>query len=130
MELQQRLVRRALKSVDPALYLEEEWSHLGFPYWTIKQPVGEGFDPFVVVPWLHDGKPLPLSLNIVDKLRRQEGDIREAVAQAAANNRLNKERARQERIQIQEDLIQEYHKWDKRGFVKIPKGISSSSNGS
>lgn len=125
VELQQRLVRRALKSVDPALYLDEEWSSLGFPYWSVKHSIGEDTDPLTAVHWVAGGKPLPLSLSIVDKLRRQEGDISEAIKSATANNIARKEASRQERIREQEDLIQEYHKWDKRGFVKIPKGITS-----
>jgi hypothetical protein len=126
MELQQRLVRRALRSVDPDLYLEEEWSSLGFPYWAIKYPIGEGIEPLRPVAWLNNGKPLPLSLSIVDKLRHQEGDITEAITQAKATNIAIKEKARAERMAVQEDLIQEYHRWDKRGFVKVPKGVKQS----
>lgn len=126
MELQQRLVKRALKGVDPDLYLEEEWSSLGYPYWTIKFPIGEGVEPLRPVVWVREGTPLPLSLSIVDELRYQEGDITEAIQQATASNIARKEAARQERMAEQEGLIQEYHKWDKRGFVKIPKGITQT----
>jgi hypothetical protein len=125
VELQQRLVRRALRQVDPSLYLEEEWSSLGFPFWAIKFPIGEGIEPLRPVAWVHNGTPLPLSLSIVDKLRNQEGDISEAIQQATATNRARKEAARAQRIQEQEDLIAEYHKWDKRGFVKLPTGVTS-----
>jgi hypothetical protein len=123
MELQKRLVKRALRSVDPSLYLDEEWSSLGFPYWVIKFPIGEGMEPFTPVHWTHNGTPLPLSLSIVDKLRHQEGDVTEAIQQATASNLARKEAARQERMAIQADLIQEYHDWDKRGFVKKPDGV-------
>ena len=112
-----------MRSVDPDLYLVEKWSSLNFPYWAIDYPIGEGIEPFTPVHWVHDGKPLPLSLSLVDKLRRQEGDVTEAIKQATARNIALKEAARQERIQEQESLIEEYHKWDKRGFVKKPSGV-------
>jgi hypothetical protein len=123
VELQRRLVKRALRSVDPSLYLDEKWSSHGFPYFVIMFPIGEDVPPFEPVQWVHDGKPLPLSLSIVDKLRHQEGDVTEAIKQATATNFARKEAARQERMAEQEGLIQEYHDWDKRGFVKKPDGV-------
>ncbi len=123
MELQRRLVKRALRGVDPDLYLDEKWSSHGFPYFVIMFPIGEGLPPFEPVQWVHDGQPLPLSLSIVDRLRYQEGDVTEAIQQATAANHARKEAARQERMAQQEDLIQEYHNWDKRGFVKKPSGV-------
>lgn len=126
MELQQRLVRRALRATDPDLALVEQWDVRGFPFWTILYPIGEGLDPLCPVDWRDPyQRPLPLSLNIVDRLRAQEGDVTEAITQATASNIARKEAARAERMEVQADLIDEYHRWDKRGFVKMPSGVKS-----
>jgi len=124
--LQERLVKRALRATDPDLYLVEEWSSLNFPYYAVKISIGEDLEPFTPIHWVHDGKPLPLSLNLIDELRAQEGDVTEAISQATASNIARKERARQERMAVQADLIDEYHRWDKRGFVKKPDGVKWS----
>ena len=127
MLLQEKLVKAALRATDPDLRLVEFWHPYGFNVYAVEYDIGPDVDPLRPVVWVDpSGRPLPLSLSLVDRLRSQEGDIGQAIRSATKNNIAKKARAREERMAIQEDLIQEYHKWDKRGFVPIPKGVTQS----
>lgn len=70
----------------------------------------DGSEPLVVVDWRHGTFPKELSFDIVDQVRRQEGDIRESIALATAHNAARKELARQERLKEQEEIIDDYKK--------------------
>lgn len=127
MLLQEKLVKRALRATDPDLSLVEYWHPYGFHVYAVKYDIGFGVEPLQPLTWVGgDGKPLPLSLSLVDRLRSQEGDVSQAIRSATRNNIEKKKRARAERMAVQEDLIEEYHRWDKRGFVKQPTGVTSS----
>ena len=127
MLLQERLVKRALRATDPDLSLVEYWHPFGFHVYAVDYDIGMLEEPLRPLTWVGgDGKPLPLSLSLVDRLRSQEGDVSQAIRSATANNIEKKKRAREERMAVQADLIEEYHRWDKRGFVKLPTGVKSS----
>ena len=62
----------------------------------MRYPVQEGVEPLTVVHWRTISGPLPLSLDIVGVVTRQEGDIREAIKEVTINNALKKEKALEE----------------------------------
>ncbi len=118
-------IQKELSYLDLDLWLDKRWSPFGYLYYVVLKQIA-GHEPLVVVDWREGNTPLPLSLDLVDKVRYQEGDISDAISQATANNSARLELLLQERNKIQEEIAQEYHKWDKRGFVKLPKGITPS----
>lgn len=120
-------VQKELSYLDHDLWLDKKWSPFGYMYYVVLKRI-EGHEPLTVVDWREGNTPLPLSLDLVDKVRSQEGDISDAIAQATANNAARHEMLLQERLKIQEEIAQEYHKWDKRGFVKLPTGITPTDS--
>jgi hypothetical protein len=117
MRLDEKQVQEALGSVDPDLFLDKRWSGITGVYYCVCYPApGE---PLVVVDWRDGVQPRPLSLDIVDQVRRQEGDIREAISRATAHNAARKELLRQERLKETDNIIEE---WQKSGrSTGIPK---------
>lgn len=111
MNLEEKRVQEGLAQLDPLLFLDKVWSRLGYVYWTVKRQMPDGVEPLTVVEWCgEDGWPLPLSLSLVDQVRSQEGDIRDAISQATANNAARKELARQEKERMRNEAIDEYQK--------------------
>jgi len=120
-------IQRELSYLDLNLFLDFDRHPIyGFLYYSVKQQMQDGTKPLTVVDWCVGDTPLPLSEDIVDRVRAQEGDLRESIAQATVNNAARQELLRQERLTAQDEIAQEFHKWDKRGFVKLPTGITSS----
>lgn len=87
----------------------------------------DGSAPLVAVDWREGTYPKPLSLDIVDRVRSQEGDITEAIRATTVNNAVRKELARQEALKEQETIIEDYQK-TKPGKVSVVIPNSLKSN--
>lgn len=108
--MNEKQIQKELTALDHDLFLDKEWSALSGVHYKVKRLMPDGIAPLTVVDWREGTYPLPLSLSLVDKVRSQEGDIREAIRDATANNAARKELARQERLQASEDIIDEWSK--------------------
>src|SRR6476646_7963688 len=94
---EERRVQMALTALDPNHFLDKLYDRQGqYIYYAVRCMVGEGVEPFITVEWRGDNGPWPLSLDIVDKVRYQEGSIKEAFTQAMVNNAAKAELRRQE----------------------------------
>lgn len=109
MSFLERRIQQRLSALDPNLFLDKEWTDYGMMY-GVKYRMGDT-EPFRVLAWRGpDRKPLPLSLDIVFTVAKQEGDIHEAVAQTALNNSLKKQKIAQERMDQITELAKEHNK--------------------
>jgi hypothetical protein len=108
-------VQRELSYLDHKLFLDKvKHPVYGFLYYAVKMQTPDGIEPLTVVDWCAGSIPLPLSMDIVDRVRSQEGDIRDAISQVIANNAAKKELARQERIKEQEAVVEEWQARSKK----------------
>lgn len=106
----ERLIQKELEKLDYDLFLDKERHPVyGYVYYSVKQFVPNA-KPLSVVEWRMGNEPLPLSMDIVQQVRAQEGDIREAIKAATVNNAARKELMRQERLKEQDEIIEEWQK--------------------
>lgn len=99
-------MQRALHSLDPNLFLDKEIDpQYGFIFYCVKVQNMSGGMPFKVVDWKVGSYPLPLSLDIVDRVKSQEGNIHTAYRKAEKNNlKLLEEREKQKMEQLQDRI--------------------------
>lgn len=117
MESLEKRVDAELKKLDPDLFLDKEWDHYRkCVYYTVKYNIGSGVEPFVSVDWRDEHGPIPLSLIVVDFVKRNEGDIREDLAKVKANNAAKKEQARQAALEGYEEAAREFAKLEKTDY--------------
>ena len=115
----ERDIQRELTRLDPNLFLDKLRSPQGFVYWAVRYNIGSGVEPLNVVEWKLQGevigheRPLDLSWQIVELVKQQEGDIRDAINQVKANNAAKKELARQEYLEGLEEAAREAHSFGK-----------------
>ena len=89
---QEKEVQQALHHLDPDLFLDKLYDPDGqYVYYAVRYPAAPGLEPLTCVHWRTTDGPLPLSLDLVGVVRRQEGDIREAIKEATINNALKKQ---------------------------------------
>lgn len=104
-------IQRRLEELDSRLFLSwEQHPVYGFLYWSVRRHMDDagGEKPEEVVGWYVGSTPLPLSMDLLDRVRSQEGDIREAISQSMANNAALKELRRQEALAEQDQIIDEW----------------------
>lgn len=121
-------IQAALGQLDPLLFLDKRWSHFGGIYYCVCRQMEDGSEPLVVVDWRVGVYPKELSLDIVDQVRAQEGSITEAVSQATANNAARKELARQKRLTIQDEIVEEWQKSGRSTGIAAPSSIIVSKD--
>ena len=113
---EEKRVQMALTALDPNLFLDKEYDKVGqYLYYTVRCNVGIGVEPFKTLEWRSPEGPLPLSLDIVDRVRYQEGSIRDALTQAMVNNAAKAELRRQE----QEDIIDDKLDWANKSRKRL-----------
>lgn len=110
MTFEEKQIQNALNSLDPLLFLDKRWSPLSGIYYCVCRRMEDGSAPLVAVDWREGVYAKPLSLDLVDRVRSQEGDISEAIASATANNAARKELARQARLKRQDEAIEDWQK--------------------
>jgi hypothetical protein len=96
-------VARALRRLDDRLFLDPEVEPHGpygpYVYMTVKYHLGSGRPPSLVLEWRDSSGPKPLSLAVVEQVKRQEGAMATAFREVMAAN----ERKRQQSIQATGD---------------------------
>lgn len=115
----ERYIQNELNKLDLDLFLDKDW-YGDTLFWTVKYSIGSGHPPLTVVEWAVGGHPLPLSTSIVDKVKQQEGDIREAIRSATVNNAIQKARVQKEADEIMETISDEFEKSAKRLHLSGP----------
>lgn len=118
MTFDEKTVQNALTALDPKLFLDKRWSPLSGTYYCACRMMEGSSYPLVAVDWREGVYAKPLSLDLVDRVRSQEGDISEAVSAATANNAARKELMRQERLKRQDEAIEDWQK-SKPGKVGV-----------
>lgn len=118
----ERDVQRALTRLDPGLFLDKEWDIVGgFAYYIVKHRVGENLVlPVAGTEWRTDAGPKPLSMAIVDRVRRNENALEGAGRWAAERNRRLREKAREETSAQMDEVIADFHKHGKLGHFSGP----------
>lgn len=110
MIFEEKQVQQALQALDPLLFLDKRWSPFSGVYYCACRHMEDGSEPFVAVDWRDGTHPKPLSLDLVDRVRSQEGNISESISLATAHNAARKELARQARLKEQEEIIEDWQK--------------------
>lgn len=71
-----REVQRALDRLDRDLFLDQELSPIGpygpYVYWVVKHWIGSGHEPVPVLEWRDENGPWPLTMAIVERVRRTD----------------------------------------------------------
>lgn len=93
-----RTVEAALRRLDDRLFLDPEYEphgpHGPYVFMTVKYHLGSGRPPSMVCEWRDSYGPKPLSLGLVEQVKRQEGVMASAFREALAAN----ERIRQDAV--------------------------------
>lgn len=128
----EKTIQKELSRMDHELFLDKELHPVyGILFYSVKKLLPEQ-EPLTVVEWRAGSTPLPLSMDIVSQVRAQEGDIRESIAQATANNAARKELLRQKKAAEQEAVVEEWQKSGrstgipKDSYMIVPRDIPSS----
>lgn len=89
-------VTRALRRLDDRLFLDPEVEthgpHGPYVYMTVKYHLGSGHPPSTVLEWRDRDGPKPLSMGIVEQVKRQEGAMATAFHDAMAANEAKRRR--------------------------------------
>jgi hypothetical protein len=103
-------IERELRNLDPNLFLDKEIDYRGGPvYYVVKHWIGSGHPPVVVLVWKDvDGRPKPLTHEIVEKVKRQEGAMDGLVDRILAEQQQRRERERVESREAQAELTREH----------------------
>lgn len=113
--MQEKRVQEELQRTDPDLFLDKLYDREGqYVYYAIRYKTPEGTEPLTCIHWRTIYGPLPLSLDIVNAVRVNEGDIREAIKTATVNNALKKDKALQERAEAFQEELDWYQKSSKK----------------
>lgn len=114
-DLVERQVQRELRNLDPDLFLDKRWEN-GVLVYLVRYFIGSAEEPLDTVKWVDpSGRPLPLSLGIVDRVKMQEGDLREAIQRATLYNIAEKERRKQAVNEELDAIISEHQAENRKG---------------
>jgi hypothetical protein len=93
----EKTVARALRRLDDRLFLDPEVETHGpygpYVYMTVKHHIGSGHPPICVLEWRDAHGPKPLSLALVEQVKRQEGRMATAVKEVIEANARKREEA-------------------------------------
>ena len=112
-------IQRELTRMDHGLWLDKEWGD-GYLYYVVKAEV-PGAAPLTVVDWRVGDFALPLSMDLLVRVRNQEGDILDALKDVKLNNAVRMHNERQAALQEAEDRAHEWQ-YEKRGKKQIYHG--------
>lgn len=91
----QRTVQRELSRLSPTLFIDPELDPEHGVYWTVKD--NSSMPPLCVLVWRDgDGTAKPLTLGIVEQVKRQEGAMDGAVDQMVKNLERQRDRRREQ----------------------------------
>lgn len=113
------LIQKELELLDLNLFLDKEIEH-GSVIYKVKLAATLNEPPYEVLSWDVGGYPLPLSLDLVARVRAQEGDIREAIQTITVNNAVKRAKIQSEVDDIAETISKEFEKSSKRLHISGP----------
>lgn len=117
----ERTIDKALKQLDPSLFLDKEYEPIGpqgpFVFFCVKNWVGSGHPPIPVLDWRTESGPKPLSHALVEQVKRQEGRMAQALREA--------EKANQKKRQDAIDAVGEYTEEIARAGYRSARGTKS-----
>lgn len=117
---QEKQVQLALDKLgESGLFLDKLFDKEGqYIYYAVRHFVSPDVEPFIVVDWrydLHGHKyPRPLSLDLIDQVRAQEGSMKEAFDKAMVDNAVKKELHRQEFEKTVDELAEDARKRERK----------------
>lgn len=121
----ERQVQQALGRLDPGLFLDKEWEpngpHGGYAYHLVKHRVGENLVvPIAGTEWRDNHGPKPLTMAIVERVKRNEGALDGAAKWAADHNRAKAEKTRQETSEQLDEIVRDFHRHGRTGNFSGP----------
>lgn len=121
----ERQVQQALTLLDRGLFLDKEWEpngpHGGYAYHVVKHRVGENLViPVAGTEWRTDQGPKPLTMAIVERVKRNQGALDGAAKWAAEHNRVKAEKARQETSDQFDDIVRDFDRHGRTGNFTGP----------
>jgi hypothetical protein len=118
----ERDIQRALSNLDPGLFLDKEWDpEFGYAYHVVKHRVGENLVlPVAGTEWRNEHGPKPLSMAIVDRVRRNENALEGAAEWAVSRNREIQQRARDDASERMDDVIRDFDRHGRTGNFAGP----------
>lgn len=102
-------ILRALRQIDPALFLEKQVGFDGVPVWCVVVDVGSAQPPITLLEW-RDGRGEPiyeLTSGLVERVARMERDGAKLAQSAIRKNQERTERRRAETRQAYIDMQEE-----------------------
>ena len=124
-----REVQRALERLDKGLFLDQELEPIGpygpYVYWVVKHWIGSGVAPVPVLEWRDDNGPWPLTMAIVEKVRRENRSWEEVFKHILEVNRAKQIAAVKETEDAVEAIAREGY-YSARGTrsVNLPRSQS------
>jgi hypothetical protein len=117
-------VQRELKALDRGLFLDKEWEpngpHGGYAYYVVKHRVGERLVlPVAGTEWRDLNGPWPLSLAIVERVKRNENAIEGAAKWAVDRNQAIRESARLSMHEQWDEITRDFHKHRLGNFTTL-----------
>ena len=112
-------IQRDLRNLDPDLFLDKDWSPLGYIYYSVKYRIPQAA-PLQCVEWRDGNGPWPLSRRIVDVVRSQEHDMRESLASAIAANAAKRELQRQKLAENLDETSKDFERLSRRSYYLSP----------
>jgi hypothetical protein len=101
-------VTRALRRLDPDLFLDKEYEPMGprgpYVYLVVKHWIGSGAPPVPVLEWRDAYGPKPITLGIVEEVRRKEGAMDGAFKKVIEANALKKQKTEEASGEAFEDI--------------------------
>lgn len=124
----ERDVQRALTALDRGLFLDKEWEpngpHGGYVYHVVKHRVGENLVlPVAGTEWRDEDGPKPLTMAIVDRVRRNENALEGFAQEARRNHQRQRQRIAEQRSEGFDDVIRDFDRAGRGGgnFTIVPR---------
>ena len=106
-----REVQRALDRLDRNLFLDQELEPIGpygpFVFWVVKHHIGSGHPPISVLEWKDNNGPWPLTMAIVERVRREDRSHEVIFKEILAKNEAKRKAAEQAAGEAAEQIARE-----------------------
>lgn len=123
-----KVIERELSRLDKHLFLDPEVEPYGprgpYVYMTVKHWVGSNHPPVAVLEWRDESGPRPLSMAIVEHVKRKEGAIDGAFAAALRANEEKKQRVVEEVGEYVYEIAMDAKKAQGKSSANLPRSQS------
>lgn len=115
----EKAVDRELKRLDPNLFLDRELEPRGpegpYVYYVVKEWIGDQHPPVPVLPWRDRNGPKPLTLAIVEHVKRFEKRDEKLLERIHRANREHDERIAEESSEGYDAITRDFHRASRNG---------------